>query len=161
MQDKEVSEQKLEGKEVPSIDINDILEELPEEKRKVIVATMMAIESQSFSGPLPSPEDFKAYEQTMKGATGRIMTMTEQQMNHRIEMEKTIVRKKFFQSTMGQILATVLILFFGYIAYDLAMHDHDTAAIAIGVPTVVGLAVVFVLNKVPSIYPNEKLDSNQ
>ena len=38
MQDKEVSEQKLEGKEVPSIDINDILEELPEEKRKVIVA---------------------------------------------------------------------------------------------------------------------------
>ena len=65
MQDKEVSEQKLEGKEVPSIDINDILEELPEEKRKVIVAT------------------------------------------------------------------------------------------------VVGLAVVFVLNKVPSIYPNEKLDSNQ
>ena len=49
----------------------------------------------------------------------------------------------------------------GVIAYDLAMHDHDTAAIAIGVTTVVGLAVVFVLNKVPSIYPNEKLDSNQ
>lgn len=34
MQDKEVSEQKLEGKEVPSIDINDILEELPEENAR-------------------------------------------------------------------------------------------------------------------------------
>lgn len=87
--------------------------------------------------------------------------MTEQQMSHRIDMEKTIVKKKFFQSTMGQILATALILFFGYIAYDLAMHGHDTAAIAIGVTTVVGLAVVFVLNKVPSIYPKEKLDNNQ
>lgn len=161
MQDKEAIGQKPEGKKVSSININDVLEELPEEKRKVIVATMMAIESQSFSGPLPSPEDFKAYEQAMKGATGRIMTMTEQQMSHRIDMEKTIVRKKFFQSTMGQLLATALILFFGYIAYDLAMHDHDAAAIAIGVTTVVGLAVVFVLNKVPSIYPNEKLNNNQ
>ena len=42
---------------------------------------------------------------------------------------------------------------FGYIAYDLAMHDHDAAAIAIGVTTVIGLSVVFVLNKIPPIYP--------
>lgn len=67
-----MKEQKLTEKKVLPTDINEILEELPEEKRKVIVSTMLAIESQSYSGPLPSPEDFKAYEQAMKGVTERI-----------------------------------------------------------------------------------------
>ena len=158
MQDNNEASKRTGDNKVMPASINEILEELPEEKRKVIVGTMLAIESQSYSGPLPSPEDFKAYEQAMKGATDRIMSMTEQQMAHRIDMEKTVVKKKFFQSTLGQILATDLIVFFGCIAYDLAMHDHDTAAIAIGVTTVVGLAVVFVLNKIPSIYPKEHME---
>lgn len=153
MQDKDIKP----SNEVPA-NINDILEELPEEKRKVIVSTMLAIEERSYSGPLPSPEDFKEYEQAMKGSTDRIMTMTEKQVDHRIDMEKIIVTKKFSQSTMGQILATVLILFFGYISYDLAMHGHDTVAGVIGVTTVIGLAVVFVLNKIPNIYPKDKID---
>ena len=153
MQDKDIKP----SNEVPA-NINDILEELPEEKRKVIVSTMLAIEERSYSGPLPSPEDFKAYEQAMHGSTDRIMTMTEKQVDHRIDMEKIIVTKKFSQSTMGQIFATVLILFFGYISYDLAMHGHDTVAGVIGVTTVIGLAVVFVLNKIPNIYPKDKLD---
>lgn len=139
------------GETIPA-NINDILEELPEDKRKVIVSTMLAIEERSYSGPLPSPEDFKAYEQTLKGSTDRIMSMTEKQVDHRIDMEKTIVKKKFFQSTLGQVLATILILFFGFISYSLAMNGHDTVAGIIGVTTVIGLAVVFVLNKIPPIY---------
>lgn len=139
------------GEMIPA-NINDILEELPEDKRKVIVSTMLAIEERSYSGPLPSPEDFNAYEQTLKGSTDRIMSMTEKQVDHRIDMEKTIVKKKFFQSTLGQVLATILILFFGFISYSLAMNGHDTVAGIIGVTTVIGLAVVFVLNKIPPIY---------
>ena len=80
------------------------------------------------------------------------MSMTEKQVDHRLDMEKTIVKKKFFQSTLGQVLATILILFFGFISYSLAMNDHDTVAGIIGVTTVIGLAVVFVLNKIPPIY---------
>lgn len=88
------------GEMIPA-NINDILEELPEDKRKVIVSTMLAIEERSYSGPLPSPEDFKAYEQTLKGSTDRIMSMTEKQVDHRIDMEKTIVKKKFFPEHAG------------------------------------------------------------
>ena len=88
----------------------------------------------------------------LKGSTDRIMSMTEKQVDHRIDMEKTIVKKKFFQSTLGQVLATILILFFGFISYSLAMNGHDTVAGIIGVTTVIGLAVVFVLNKIPPIY---------
>lgn len=143
-------------------DVNAILQELPEEKRSAILATMMAFEEErSFSGPLPPPEYLEAYEKTLPGAPDRILVMAEKQVDHRIDVEKTIVKKKFNQSTLGQIIGAILILFFGYIAYDLAMHGHDTAAIAIGVTIVVSLAVVFVLNKIPSIYPKEKLDTNQ
>lgn len=154
MQDKKNETEEMENA-IPA-NVNDILKELSEEKRNVILSTMMAIEEErTFSGPLPPPEYLEAYEKTLAGSPDRILTMTEKQVDHRIELENIIVRKKFSQSTMGQVLATVLILAFGYIAYDLAMHGHDTAAIAIGVTTVVGLAVVFVLNKIPPVFPKE------
>jgi len=35
------------------------------------------------------------------------------------------------------------------------MNGHDNAAIAIGVTTVISLAVVFVLNKIPPIFPKK------
>ena len=152
MQDKKNELEEIENA-MPA-DVNDILKDLPEEKRNIILSTMLAIEEErSFSGPLPPPEYFEAYGKTLEGSPDRILTMAEKQVDHRIELENTIVKKKFSQSTLGQILATMLILAFGYIAYNLAMHGHDTAAIAIGVTTVVGLAIVFVLNKIPPIFP--------
>jgi len=152
MQDKEKDIEEIE-KAIPA-NVNDILNELPEEKRNVLLSTMLAIEEErTFSGPLPPPEYFEAYGKTLEGSPDRILTIAEKQVDHRINLEDTIVKKKFNQSTLGQVLATILILVFGYIAYDLAMHDHDAAAIAIGVTTVIGLSVVFVLNKIPPIYP--------
>lgn len=152
-QDKEDNKEIAEIENAIPANVNDILQELPEDKRNAILATMMSIEEErTFSGPLPPPEHFEAYEKTLPGATDRIMTMTEKQVDHRIDMEKTIVKKKFFQSTLGQVLATILILFFGSISYSLAMNGHDTVAGIIGVTTVIGLAVVFVLNKIPPIY---------
>ena len=152
-QDKEDYKEIAEIEDAIPANVNDILQELPEDKRNAVLATMMSIEEErTFSGPLPPPEHFEAYEKTLPGATDRIMTMTEKQVDHRIDMEKTIVKKKFFQSTLGQVLATILILFFGFISYSLAMNGHDTVAGIIGVTTVIGLAVVFVLNKIPPIY---------
>ena len=86
-------------------DVNAILQELPEEKRSAILATMMAFEEErSFSGPLPPPEYLEAYEKTLPGAPDRILVMAEKQVDHRIDVEKTIVKKKFNQSTLGQIM---------------------------------------------------------
>lgn len=154
MQDKEREVTEIEGN-IPA-NVNDILQELPEDKRNAILATMMAFEEErSFSGPLPPPEYLAEYEKTLPGSPNRIMTMAEKQVDHRIDMEKIIAKKKFFQSTLGQIIGAVLIVFFGYIAYDLALNGHDGAAISIGVTTVVSLAVVFVLNKIPNIFPEK------
>ena len=70
-------------------------------------------EERSFSGPLPPPEYLDAYEKTLPGAPDRILVMAEKQVDHRIDVEKTIVKKKFNQSTLGQIIGAILILFFG------------------------------------------------
>ena len=79
-------------------DVNAILQELPEDKRNAILSTMMAFEEErSFSGPLPPPEYLEAYEKVMPGATDRLLTMTEKQVDHRIELEKTIVKKKLYK----------------------------------------------------------------
>ena len=44
------------------IDINKVLETLEPEKRSKIVSAFMALETEhSYRGPLPAPEDFKAY----------------------------------------------------------------------------------------------------
>ncbi len=43
-------------------DINKVLETLEPEKRSKIVSAFMALETEHFfRGPLPAPEDFKAY----------------------------------------------------------------------------------------------------
>lgn len=147
-QDKEDNKEIAEIEDAIPANVNDILQELPEDKRNAVLATMMSIEEErTFSGPLPPPEHFEAYEKTLPGATDRIMTMTEKQVDHRIDMEKRIVKRKFNQATLGQILGTILIIFFGYIAYNLAMNSHDNAAIAIGVTTVISLAVVLYSTK--------------
>lgn len=49
------------------------------------------VERKTFSGPLPAPEDFKAYQDVMADAPERILTMAEKQMAHRFECEKKII----------------------------------------------------------------------
>lgn len=49
--------------ELPT-DVNKVLQTIEPEKRKVIMGAMYAIEERfSFSGPLPAPEDLKAYKE--------------------------------------------------------------------------------------------------
>lgn len=76
MQDKEKEVVEVEGN-IPA-NVNDILQELPEEKRNAILATMMAFEEERrFSGPLPPPEYLAEYEKTLPGLPDRIMKMAE------------------------------------------------------------------------------------
>lgn len=47
----------------------------------IIVKAFMAMESErTFRGPLPAPEDFKAYGEMIPNAPERILSMTEQQV---------------------------------------------------------------------------------
>jgi len=125
--------------------VSKVLEELPKEKRDIIYSAFYAIEK-SYSGPLPPPEDFASYERTLPGSMNKILELTEKQVDHRIDYEK----KEIKQDGRGQILGASLVALFGLFSFLLAMYGHDGVALGLGVTTVIALAVVFVLNKVPS-----------
>ena len=73
-------------------DINKVFETLEPEKRSKIVSAFMALETEhSFRGPLPAPEDFKAYGEVIPDAPERILCLMERQVEHRISTERNIV----------------------------------------------------------------------
>ncbi len=138
------------GIDIPVKDIDAILKSLPDEERQLIISTFYAIEeSSSFRGPLPPPDVLKGYEETLAGASERILAMAEKQQNHRMRIEATIVDRQTKQSAYGQIwggcLAGALIL----IALVLGMTDHDVLAGIIATTTITSVLVIFVLNKTP------------
>ena len=139
------------------VDLNAVLESLPEDKRDVIMSAMYAIEQKSYSGPLPAPEDFAEYEKILPGSTDRILKMAEKQVDHRISSDNKIINNTYRQSGRGQILGAILVVMFGVISLILGLTGHDSLAKYIGVTTVIGLAVVFVLNKIP-LQNDKKID---
>jgi len=50
--------------------------------------------SQTFSGPLPPPDIINGYNSVVKNGGERIFAMTEKQMQHRIDLEKHIVKEE-------------------------------------------------------------------
>ena len=139
------------------VDLNAVLESLPEDKRDVIMSAMYAIEQKSYSGPLPAPEDFAEYEKILPGSTDRILKMAEKQVDHRISSDNKIIDNTYRQSGRGQILGAILVVMFGVISLILGLTGHVSLAKYIGVTTVIGLAVVFVLNKIP-LQNDKKVD---
>lgn len=131
--------------------LDEVLKELPEDKRDVLISAFYAV-ARSYSSPLPPPEDFERYEKAVPHSMDRILTLTEKQVDSRIKKENKVTNFKFILSLLGQLLGAALVVLFGYLAYSLAMEGHDEIAKWLGVTTVVSIAVIFVLNKVPSLY---------
>ena len=143
MQDNHNKESLRSSAKVDNID--KVLEDLPKDKRDIIYSAFYAIE-RSYSGPLPPPEDFAKYEQNLPGSMDRILTLTEKQVDHRIELENKEVKLDI----RGQIIGAALVALFGVLSFLLAMFDHENVALGMGVTTVISVAVIFVLNKVPT-----------
>lgn len=139
------------------VDVNEVLQSLTPAQRKVIESTMIAMEQHSYSGQLPAPEDFEAYEKVLPGSTDRIIAMAEKSLDSRISNEKTIIETRLRQSGRGQILGFILALFFGIISLILALTDHEVLAGIIASGDIISLAIIFVLNR----EPREKKETEQ
>lgn len=121
---------------------------------------MIAMEQRSYSGPLPAPEDFAAYEKVLPGSTDRIISMAEKSLDSRINNEKTIIETRLKQSGRGQILGFILALFFGVISLILALTGHEVLAGIIASGDIISLAVIFVLNREPNKKDKENLSDD-
>lgn len=124
-----------------------LIQELPKEKQ-VAVQRIVAM-AMSFQGPLPPPEILAHYGQIIPNGAERLMVLLEKQTDHRISVESRLVDARISTTSKGQNIAAGLSVFFGLIAVALGYTGHDLLAGSIGVTTIVGLAVVFVLGKEP------------
>ena len=127
--------------------VTPLIQGLPKEKQVEVRRLVMT--AMSFQGPLPPPEILAQYGHIIPNGPERMMAQLEKQTAHRIDMEAALVRARVATTRNGQFIAAGLSVFFGLVAAFLGYTGHDVLAGSIGVTTIVGLAVVFVLGKEP------------
>ena len=130
------------------VDLDEVLKNIRDPEQRAVVAHAFSamVQRKTFSGPLPAPEDFKAYQEVMHDAPERILTMAEHQIAHRIDCEKKIIDFRIRESRIGQIMAFVIALVSIGVICFLGYTGHDWLAGTI-TAIVVGLASVFLLKK--------------
>jgi len=121
---------------------------LPKDQQTILSRGIFAIQ-QSYSGPLPPAREFREYKEVMPDAPKRILAMAEKNQEHRIQLTNKSEKHDYIKTLLGQIFAFVLSLSFGGGAIYLGMEGHDWLAGILGCTTVVSLATIFVLNKLP------------
>lgn len=144
-----MKDSKQKEKPVLPAEIESAISGLPREKQAQVVRAFMHMEQRIYSGPLPPPEDFAKYEETLSGATDRILKMAEAQSAHRIETERKVVDGEYKTSRLGQIIGAVLIATCLIIALVLGLTGHDNVAKTTLTTTILSIAAVFVIGKLP------------
>jgi uncharacterized membrane protein len=127
----------------------ELLQELsPEERLRVLTAVQSMVISHSIhSGPLPAPETLREYNVIIPDGANRIMALTEQQSNHRMYLEKTVVLSNSRESTRGQLFGFIIALVGILCAAALIFSGKETAGSILFGTTLVGMVTVFVIGK--------------
>ena len=132
-------------------DINKVLENLEPDQRSKIVSAFMALETEhSFRGPLPAPE-------VIPDAPERILCLMEQQVEHRIGTERSIVTSGLKESQRGQWMGYSIVVILIGLSTLLALYGHDVTA-GIMITAAIGLAVVFVLKQNPHVNGQDEVE---
>lgn len=108
----------------------------------------------TYIGPLPHPALLQQYEQILPGISERILKMTEEQGNHRREMEKALLngqiedtKTKRKEILRGQIFGLVIGLTGLSISAYVTLKGYPSYGIAVGGTTLVAIVSVFVLGR--------------
>ena len=100
--------------------------------------------SASWEGPLPPPAMLHGYDIVVPGAANRILEIAERQGEHRIQMEKVIIRGDSKRAYLGIAAAFALsVMVIGGGIYLIAT-GHDWAGVSLIGLNLVGLTGVFI-----------------
>lgn len=69
----------------------DLINQMPPEHRRVVFQNVAMVERSEFSGPLPTPEHLKGYEECCPGAADRIISMAEKEQEHRLKRDDKVL----------------------------------------------------------------------
>jgi uncharacterized membrane protein len=78
---------------------------IPADKKDAVVRRVTKLIQRSHRGPLPAPEDFAHYDQTLPGGAERIMCLTEKEQDHRHRIERRLVLGEYGVRFLGQFAA--------------------------------------------------------
>lgn len=106
-------------------------------------------ESVSFSGPLPPPPVLKQYDDLVPGSAERIIRITERALDHQIDFGSTALRAVVANTKRGQVLGFVVVIA-ALVCSMIALYTgHESVAQILGGGTVISLAAIFVLGRLP------------
>ena len=100
-----------------------------------------------FSGPLPHPEFFQAYDDTLPGAAHRILTMAEKQQEYRHSQQSVRLASDASRETRGQWMAFAIVLVALIGSMTLIAFDKTVEGITTALGAIVGIVGVFISSK--------------
>ncbi len=106
-----------------------------------------AFSASMYAGPLPPPDQLKAYEDVLPGAADRIIRMAENQADHRQAIEKVAVSGGSRRSWWGLWTGFAISVIALGLAALLVLKGHDWAGVSLGTIDLVALASVFVIGR--------------
>lgn len=105
-----------------------------------------------YYGPLPPPDDLKAYSEIVPDAAERMLAMAEKQAHHRQEMERRQLEldrvgtlTSLRHERWGLVCGTVCVLALIAAALWIAWLGNTNAAAILGTGTLAGVATAFVV----------------
>lgn len=139
---------RLDSEEIEAL-ANQLSEVSEEERPEAIGHTLSLVKRQIVmtSGPIPPPEVLAGYEQILPGAADRLLSMAENQSQHRQELESVGLQAAIRHERQGMWIAALLAVFFGILGGSLLFMDKDIVGLAILVPELVGLLALFILSE--------------
>jgi len=120
---------------------------------------MIAVQAESYSGPLPSPKQLAEYDAVHPGAATVLIKAFVDQGQHRMELEQLVIRDGVKRANRGLIAGGVVSVVALAACVALAFFGAQAAAAVVGGSTVVSLALCFVTGNV--LQRNERADRRQ
>jgi len=145
--------------ESETLQIQELLQNIPEEMLAGALAGRVAREpeeeitsivkavSQSYSGPIPPPAMLDGYEMVQTGLADRIVSMAENEQQHRHSLENFAVSGEINKDKRGQwfALTVSLAIILGSVGLIYAGHEVSGSVLAGG--TLTGLAYIFITGR--------------
>jgi uncharacterized membrane protein len=93
---------------------------------------------------MPPPEMLREYDEVLPGLANRIVTLAENQSNHRIGLERRVTTSNIWRAHLGQVFAFVIAIAGIVSGTYLIMNNKSAEGIAAILTPIAGVAGVFI-----------------
>jgi uncharacterized membrane protein len=115
-----------------------------QEENQAIQRSQLVAVSQYRAGILPPPDELERYEQIEPGITNRLLQTFEDQVKHRIDIEKTVIEGDSKRANRGQVFAFIIVMVVLGISVFLMMNGYSISGLVSLFVGVGSLASIFI-----------------